>query len=504
MIETFLAYHLFFKHRSVRFDKDAHNADNIQKRMLRRMISRARNTVWGREHGYGDMLSDGDLYGRFSSTVPVCEYNDLAGYFDRMYNGEKNVLWPGRCRQFAVTSSTTSSSSKYIPVLADNLRDTHLMGGIDSVAAYLRHHRSSRVFSGRTMMLTGNYFPELDRGQAKAATVSAILYAGTPKLCLLFKSPSPGVVSIRDFSEKVEAAARETAGKRITALAGLPSWILEFLKKVLEVTGKDNISQVWPDLEVFFHGGMAFDSYRPSFEKIIPSGRMKYVETYNASEGFFGVQTSPDDSAMSLCIDYGVFYEFIPYKEFVEGGRDALPVWKVSAGVDYVLLISTTGGLWRFLLGDIIRFTSLRPYKFKITGRTAQYLDTKGEGLNVNIVTDALSSACRKAGAVVREFTLGAEILPDGVMRHNLLVEFESLVGSSDDFADLFDADLKDLSWEYSLTRRCGLVAPPRVIRARDGAFLSYMKSIGHLDAQRKVPRITGSMELIDRITNVS
>lgn len=501
---TRLAYYLFFLPRSISFGRHAIDADNVQRRILRSMVSRARNTVWGRKYGYVDMLKAEDLYGSFSSTVPVCEFNDLSGYFDRMYHGEKDVLWPGSCRQFAVTSSTTSSISKHIPVFRGNLKDTHLMGGIDSAAAYLRHNRSSRVFSGRTLMLTSVYHPELDVDDTRAGAISAILYSSTPRISRLFKSPSVETACISNFSEKIDRTARETAGKHITALAGQPPWLLELLKKVLEVTGKENITQVWPDLEVFFHGGMAFDSYRQAFQRMIPSERMNYVETYNASEGFFGVQTSPDDSAMSLCIDYGVFYEFIPYPEFVRGGREAVPIWEVTSGEDYVLLISTTGGLWRFLIGDVIRFTSLRPYKFKIVGRTAQNLNVKGEDLNVDCVTAALTAAGSRTGAIIREFSLGPETLPDDRMRPNLLVEFEVRPESTEAFTDAFDDSLKDLSREYEMTRTLGLVERPRVIVAADGAFLSHMESTGHLDPQHKVPRITGSMELIDQIARSS
>lgn len=499
-LPTLLAYYLYFLTESIRFEKNAAHADTVQRKLLKRMISKSRNTVWGRKYGYKEILSSEDIYKEFSKNVPLCGYEDLKGYFDRMFHGERDILWPGGCRMFAVTSSTTSSLSKNIPILSNNLKDTHFRGSVDSTAAYLRHRPDSRVFSGRTLIIPAYSSPERDIGCAKSGSISTILFFKTPRLFRLFKSPSPEVASIPDFVEKLEAAARETASKHITAIAGQPPWILELLKKVLEVTGKKDITEVWPDLEVFFYGGMPFDFYRPAFERLIPSAKMEYVETYNASEGFFGFQTSPDDSSLSLCIDSGVFYEFIPFAEYLEGGRNAMPVWKVSTGIDYVLVISTTGGLWRFIIGDVIRFSSLKPYKFSIIGRTAQFLNLRGERINSATVTAALAAAGKRTGSIFKEFTVAPEILPDGNMRLILLVEPEVLTVNAESLAGAFDDCMKELLHEYGMVRSLGTVKAPRVIEAGEGAFRAYMESAGRLDAQYKIPRISESRELIDRI----
>lgn len=499
---TSLATSLYFIPRYIRSEKHSRESDEIQKKLLYKMLQKARITAWGKRYKFEDIVSSSDFYREFAGIVPVCEYSDLKKYIDRMYAGEKDVLWPGKCNLMAMTSSTTSSSSKAIPVLNGNLKDTHLRGGVDSTASYLKHNRGSRLFSGKTLIVTASYHPEYNIGNTKAASISAILFKKSPKLISPFKAPTSDIALMKDFKEKVEAMAAQVSGMHITALAGQPPWVLEILKKVLQITGKDNISQVWPDLEVFFHGGMSFTPYRPSFERLIPSKRMKYVETYNASEGFFGVQTDPDDRSMSLCVDYGVFYEFIPHSEYIKGLLKAVPVWEVKTGVNYVMLITTTGGLWRYVLGDVVSFTSLRPYKFIITGRTSQSLNIKGEDLNVLVVTEAIADACRETGASVREFTVGCEILPEDRLRHNFLIEFETQADDIGHFSERLDHFLTKNSFSYKLVREINIVTAPSVITAAEGSFLAYMASIGHLDAQRKVPRFSETMDIINKIVS--
>ena len=349
-----------FSSRIRELDRYATQAQQLQLNVLKRLLSKASDTKWGHQHAYSNTLS----YERFAQQTPVNTYEDLKGYIDEMRQGKTDLLWPGRVKWYAKSSGTTNDKSKFIPVSKDGLHDIHYAGGTDCVTWYLRNNPKSRLFDGKALILGGSHAPNYNQKNSLVGDLSAILIENINPLVNLVRTPQKKTALLSDFEIKRTRIAQEAIKKNVTNLSGVPSWMMSVLNRVLEISGANNISEVWPDLEVFFHGGVAFNPYREQYRHLIPSEGMHYMETYNASEGFFGLQDNPADPAMSLMVDYGVFYEFIPMDEFDNEHPSVLPLWDVEVGKNYAMVISTSCGLWRYLIGDTIRFTQKNPYKF--------------------------------------------------------------------------------------------------------------------------------------------
>lgn len=407
--------------RLKKLDAYANNAQDIQTNVLRRLIQKAENTEWGIKHDYASLTS----YEQFAAHTPVNTYEELKGYIDRMRQGEKDVLWPGQVKWYAKSSGTTNDKSKFIPVSKDGLKDTHYAGGTDAVVWYLRNNPKSRIFDGRALILGGSHAPNYNLKDSLVGDLSAILIENINPLVNLVRVPQKTTALLSDFEIKRERIAQEALHKNVTNISGVPSWMLSVLNRVLEISGAEHLQDVWPNLEVFFHGGVAFTPYREQYRRIITKPEMNYMETYNASEGFFGLQDDPADPAMSLMLDYGVFYEFIPMDEFEKENPSVLPIWDVEVGKNYAILISTSSGLWRYMIGDTIRFTQKDPYKFIITGRTKFFINAFGEELIVDNAEKGLAEACRKTGAEVLEYTAAPVFMDkDGKCRHQWVIEF--------------------------------------------------------------------------------
>ena len=377
--------------------------------VLKRLTSKAENTEWGREHGFASLST----YEDFAASSPVNTYEDLKQAIDRMRQGERDILWPGQVRWYAKSSGTTNDKSKFIPVSKDGLKDTHYAGGRDAVTWYLGNNPHSRIFDGKALILGGSHAPNYNLKNSLVGDLSAILIENINPLVNLVRVPKKETALLADFELKRDRIAHEAIRENVTNLSGVPSWMLSVMNRVLEITGKDNLSEVWPNLEMFFHGGVAFTPYREQYKRLIPSANMHYMETYNASEGFFGIQDDPSDLSMSLMLDYGVFYEFIPMDEIENPNPHVLPLWGVETGKNYAMLISTSSGLWRYMIGDTVRFTSTNPYKFIITGRTKFFINAFGEELIVDNAEVGLAEACRQTGAQVLEYT-AAPVFMDG------------------------------------------------------------------------------------------
>ena len=354
-----------FAPRQKALDAYATRAVALQDAVLRRLLSEAAGTEWGRAHQYAGIRS----YEDYRRLVPVQTYDDVKPYIERMRHGESDVLWKGQVRWYAKSSGTTNDKSKFIPVSPDGLKRIHYAGGTDCVASYLRNNPDSRFFSGKGLILGGSHAPNYNLKDSLVGDLSAILIQNVNPLVNLIRVPKKEIALLSDFEVKRDRIARSTIGKNVTNLSGVPSWMLSVLRRVLELTGKDSLEQVWPNLEVFFHGGVAFAPYREQYRQLIRSDRMHYVETYTAREGFFGVPADPTDASMTLMVDYDVFYEFIPMDEFGKADPTVVPLEGVETGKNYAMLISTSCGLWRYLIGDTVRFTRKDPYRFVITGR---------------------------------------------------------------------------------------------------------------------------------------
>ncbi len=487
-----------FTPRRRQLDLYVNEAEALQRAVLRRLLDKAAQTEWGKAHGYGKELS----YEDFAKQTPLNTYEELKGFIDRMRHGEKDVLWPGRVKWYAKSSGTTNDKSKFIPVSTDGLHDTHYAGGTDAVVWYLRNNPKSRLFDGKALILGGSHAPNYNLPDSLVGDLSAILIENINPLVNLVRVPKKATALLSDFEIKRDRIAREAMNSNVTNLSGVPSWMLSVLNRVMELSGKQYLNEVWPNLEVFFHGGVAFTPYRSQYEHLIPSSRMHYMETYNASEGFFGLQDDPLDPAMSLMVDYGVFYEFIPMDEFDSPSPTVVPLWGVETGRNYAMVISTSSGLWRYIIGDMVRFTEHNPYKFVITGRTKSFINAFGEELIVDNAEKGLAEACRRTGAEVLEYTAAPVFMDaEGKCRHQWLVEFSREPDDMAEFIRILDETLQQVNSDYEAKRYKDITLQRlELIKARPGVFSDWLKQKGKLGGQHKVPRLSNNRDIIEQV----
>lgn len=485
-------------HRVRAIAKYADHAEEIQRRVLSKLLAQAVNTEWGKRYAYAQLKN----YEQFAATVPVNTYEELKDFIDRMRHGESNVLWPGRVKWYAKSSGTTNDKSKFIPVSADGLKDTHYAGGTDAVALYLDNYRDARLFEGRALILGGSHAPNYNVAGSLVGDLSAILIENINPLVNLVRIPPKKIALLSDFEEKRDRIAELAMHKNVTNLSGVPSWMMSVINRVLELSGKQYLDEVWPNLEVFFHGGVAFTPYREQYKRLIRSPRMRYMETYNASEGFFGLQNDPSDLSMLLMLDYGVFYEFIPLEDVGSENPRVYPIWEIEAGRNYAIVISTSCGLWRYQIGDTVKFTSTRPYKFIISGRTKCFINAFGEELIVDNAEKGLQRACAETGAVVSEYTAAPVFMDEsGRCNHQWVIEFERLPSDVAQFANILDHALQEINSDYEAKRFKNLTLQPlEIVVARKGLFNDWLKSRGKLGGQHKVPRLANNRDIIEQV----
>ena len=482
-----------------RYDKEA---EALQMEVLHYLMSNAKHTEYGRKYSFGAVGS----YSDYASHVPVNTYEELKGYIDRMRHGERDLLWKGSVKWYAKSSGTTNDKSKFIPVSHDGLQHVHYAGGKDAVALYLRNNPDSRLFDGKSLILGGSHSPNYGVVDSLVGDLSAILIENINPLANLVRVPKKATALLSDFEIKRDRIARETINKNVTNISGVPSWMLSVLTRVMELTGKKHLEEVWPNLEVFFHGGVAFTPYRKQYEQLITSPNMHYMETYNASEGFFGLQDDPADKSMLLMIDYGVFYEFIPMDEFDKENPTVVPLWGVETNKNYAMLISTSCGLWRYVIGDTVSFTSTNPYKFVITGRTKHFINAFGEELIVDNAEKGLAYACEQTGAEVLEYTAAPVFMDDNAKcRHQWLIEFSKEPADLDKFTELLDKKLQEINSDYEAKRYKNITLQHlEIVKARKDLFNDWLKSKGKLGGQHKVPRLSNSRKHIDELLKMN
>ena len=464
----------FFKQRMHELERHQKEGETLQREVLAHLISRAKDTEYGRNHSFATIKS----YENFSHNIPVNTYEELKGDIDRMRQGEVDVLWPGRVKWYAKSSGTTNDKSKFIPVSPEGLKRIHYRGGSDVVALYLRNNPKSRMLDGRGLILGGSHAPNYNLPGSLVGDLSAILIENINPVVNLIRVPSKKTALLSDFEIKRDRIAREAMTKNVTNLSGVPSWMLSVLNRMMELSGKTHLEEVWPNIEVFFHGGVAFTPYREQYEHLITSPNMHYMETYNASEGFFGIQDDPSDKSMLLMLDYDVFYEFVP---------------------------STSCGLWRYMIGDTVRFTSTNPYKFVISGRTKSFINAFGEELIVDNAEKGLSYACQKTGAVVSEYTAAPVFMDNNAKcRHQWLIEFAKSPANLQDFASILDRKLQELNSDYEAKRYKNITLQPlEIIEARPGLFNEWLKRKGKLGGQHKVPRLSNSRDMMEELLKI-
>ena len=477
----------------------ANYADAVQQGELVKLIERASLTEFGRKYHFSNMRT----YREFASTVPLYRYEDLRPQIMRMVSGEANVLWRGKCFNFAQSSGTTDGKSKYIPITADSLKTNHYQGASDVVSHYLNLNPASRIFSGKGFILGGSFANQLQlKPGTRVGDLSATLIQNINPLVNLFRVPSKKVALMEDWTEKLPALVEASLNENITNLSGVPSWFLTVLKEVMARKGVSCIHEVWPNLEVFFHGGIAFAPYREQYEKICDMSKMHFLDTYNASEGFFAVQSSWETTAMLLLLDIGVFYEFIPIEDTDSPTPEVYPVWEVEAGKTYELVITACNGLWRYRIGDTVTIEQTNPVKIKIAGRTKNFINAFGEELIMDNAEKGLAYACEKTGAQVAEYTAAPVYMDSNAKcRHQWLIEFSKEPESLDEFASLLDRKLQEINSDYEAKRFHDVTLQHlEIVKARPGVFNDWLKSKGKLGGQHKIPRLSNSRKNLDEM----
>lgn len=496
VVNSLINYFLAHREEEIEFFK-AHPYQ-VQQRQLMQLLSTAKQTEWGRKYNFANITSVEE----YQKTVPLQTYDSLAPYIERMMHGEDNVLWSSPVKWFAKSSGTTASKSKFIPVSDEYLQKCHFQGGKDVLLSYMKEVPGTEVFYGKALTLGGSHqFTPYDNG-IRTGDLSAVMIENTPFYASFIRWPKKDTALLSDFEQKVEQIAKNAAKENITQFAGVPSWNLVLMNYLLDYTGKKNLLEIWPKLELFIHGGIAFTPYRDQYKRLIPSDTMHYMETYNASEGFFAIQDDLHDQAMLLMLDLQVFYEFIPMDSFGTEHQRVYTIDQVEKGINYALVITTGCGLWRYIIGDTVQFTSLSPHKVIITGRTKHFINAFGEEVIVNNAENALRVACEATNAVVKEYTAGP-IFMEGHEKgaHEWVIEFERSPVDLEHFIDILDEQLCAENSDYEAKRfRNTTLRRPVVHAVPEGTYYKWMQSRGKLGGQNKVPRLSNNREFIEAI----
>ncbi|NQZ76116.1 MAG: GH3 auxin-responsive promoter family protein [Ekhidna sp.] len=472
----------------------------VQNELLEDLIKKAAKTEYGKNHGFSSI----ENYEHFKNKVPIVDYEDLYPFVERLMKGEQNVLWPSEVRWFAKSSGTTNARSKFIPVSQEALDDCHYKGGKDLLSIYFNNYPESKLFAGKGLLLGGshqiNQFDE--NANSYYGDVSAVLLKNLPWWAQMVRTPSLDIALMDEWEEKIDRMVEITSNENVTNISGVPTWMIVLLEKILDRNGAKNILEIWPNLEVFFHGAVSFTPYRDLFKKLIPSRSMRYMETYNASEGFFGIQDQTDSNEMLLMLDYGIFYEFIPFGEINESNPRTLTLDEVEVGKNYAIIITTNAGLWRYKIGDTVTFTSVNPYRIKISGRTKHFINAFGEELIIENAEVAIAEACKKTNAIIDNFTAGPMYLGDGQKGgHEWMIEFTTVPNDVNRFTKLLDEKLREVNSDYDAKRYKDIALQQPIVHiASPGTFYAWMKSRGKLGGQNKVPRLANNREYLDQL----
>ena len=495
---------LFLRYRVRAIGRYVKEGDAIQRKTLEMLVREARDTQWGREHNYASIKS----YEDFSASVPLGNYASHKPYIEKMMEGTPDVLWKGLITRFATSSGTTSDVVKFIPVSKRGLKRSHLQGGHDVTATYLDQNRESHVGRGYSLILSGGFNPKYTKGKVKVGDISAIMAAAAPSFYrkMLHMVPSLKVAQIEDIHTKYDIVTDIIRALNLVSFSGQPTWNIMVLEMAMQKAGVKTAEELWPNMELFAHGGMSLVPYRHKLDELFPSGKLHFIENYNSSEGFFGVQTDMKDPAMTLMLDYENFYEFVPMQEYGKPGAKALPVWEIETGKEYAILVSTSSGLWRYDMGDVVRFTSRSPYKFVIVGRTHQNINLWGEDLSVQQAEKAMDEACRKCDAKVKEFTVAPVFLEEETSsgHHQWLVEFSKEPADLEKFAETLDKELmeSDIDYEHFRERTGGKRL--ELVKARPGLFYDWLDSKGKLGGQHKIPRLASVRKYMEELLKLN
>lgn len=473
--------------------------DDVQDELLHKLLLAARPTEFGQKHGFDEIVN----YEDFARQVPVNSYERLYPYIERMMKGEQNILWPTEVKWFSKSSGTTNARSKFIPVSPESLEECHFKGGKDLYCIYVNNFPETKIFSGKGLAIGGSHqLNELDpTSSSYYGDVSAVIMQNLPVWAQMIRTPSLEVALMNNWEDKIEKLALETMKVDVTHLAGVPTWTFLLLERIMEITNKP-ILETWPNLEVFFHGAVAFTPYRNLFRGLIPSDQMHYWETYNASEGFFGIQDQPGSDELLLMLDYGIFYEFIPVDGLEQDNPQAIPLSDVEIGKNYAMVITTNSGLWRYNIGDTVKFTNKSPYRIKISGRTKHFINAFGEEVIIENAEIAVTRACELTGGIINNFTAAPIYLEKNKRGgHEWIIEFHTQPSDLETFGKVLDDTLRKINSDYDAKRFHDLaLIAPRIHSVPEGTFYNWMKKRGKLGGQNKVPRLSNSREYVDDI----
>ncbi|NNF19423.1 MAG: GH3 auxin-responsive promoter family protein [Flavobacteriaceae bacterium] len=473
----------------------------VQQEVLQQLLDYAKDTEVGRKYGFDSITN----YRQFSERLPILSYEEAEPMIERSRRGEHNIFWPTGIKWFAKSSGTTNAKSKFIPVSSEALEDCHYKSGKDLLCLYLNNNENSQLFTGKSLRLGGSKELYEDNGTF-FGDLSAILIDNMPFWAELSSTPSSKVSLMGEWETKMQAIIKESIQENVTSLAGVPSWMLVLLNRVLEETGNKHLFEVWENLEVYFHGGVSFRPYRDQYDNLLPRKKFRYYEIYNASEGFFAIQDRNDADDLLLMLDYGIFYEFIPMDTYGTLQQHTLPLWEVEVNKNYAILITTNAGLWRYKIGDTVRFTSTDPYRIKITGRTKHHINVFGEELIIENTEEALKTICQKTGAEIADYTV-APIFMAGKEKgaHEWLIEFRKPPEEIEYFTEVLDNALKSLNSDYEAKRYNNMTLNrPKIHIARPNLFYDWLKSKGKLGGQHKIPRLSNDRVYVDELLQMN
>jgi hypothetical protein len=475
----------------------------VQNEIFSNLVKTAKRTEFGQKYAFGDIGNLKD----FKERVPLHTYEDIYPYINRLLNGKQNVLWPSEIKWFAKSSGTTNARSKFIPVSQEALTDCHFKGGKDMLSIYFNNHPDSKMFTGKGLAVGGsqqiNQFDS--NSNSYYGDVSAVIMSNLPFWAQLARTPKLEIALMSEWEEKIEKMALNTIEENVTNIVGVPTWTVVLLQRILEITGKKHIHEVWPNLEVFIHGAVSFEPYEALFKKLAPSKKMNYLETYNASEGFFGIQDRVDSRDLLLMLDYGIYYEFIPIENIDDEHPETIGLEDVELDKNYALVISTNAGLWRYLIGDTVKFTNLDPFRIRISGRTKHFINAFGEELIVENAESAIKKACEVTSAIIGDYTAGPRYLEAGKKGgHEWIIEFHETPSDRNLFKEVLDNTLKELNSDYEAKRYRNIALEAPIIHfAKPGTFYNWMKKRGKLGGQHKVPRLSNNRDYLDDILEV-
>lgn len=473
-----------------------------QQKLYNELIKSSKHTLWGNTYKYSTLSA----YRQFAEQVPLQTYELFFPYIEKVLKGEKDVLWPGKVTWFSKSSGTTNDKSKFIPVTKQSLEETHYRGGKDLIACYFQNVENSQLFTGKSLAIGGSYSVSPYRSDSYIGDVSAVIMANLPSWAQFSRTPSIQDATLSDWETKLNVFAEKTRQANVTNLAGVPTWTVLLMEKMLSQNQAHNMLEIWPSFEAFFHGGVSFTPYKALFQNFFPTNTVRYVESYNASEGYFGIQDDLSKSEFLLLTDHGIFYEFIPVEEAEKEFPIVLRLEQIEVGVVYSLVISSNAGLWRYKIGDTIEFTSTYPFRYKIAGRTKHFINAFGEELMVENADVAIAAACVATGAAIKDYTAAPIYLSnEGKGGHEWLIEFVQSPNDMNTFIHTLDNTLKQVNSDYEAKRQKDLALVLPVVRAvPEKTFYRWLSSKGKLGGQHKVPRLSNDRIIIEEIKKLN